>query len=217
VPLGIGELVATIAGGLPVTIGVALAAWALSCAVGLLLDVMRTPAWPPVRGVVNGLILAFRGLPELVAVFFLFYGLSRYWKMHPFTAAILALALTQAPFVAEIFKAAFLTVPAAQRQAGASVGLTPVQVFALVVVPQAARFAMVPLLNVLVGLTKGAAITSAVGVPEVIYRGTSVMAIHLQVFPATLAMCVVYLTLTLPMTYGVRLLEVRLRGTRPLG
>ena len=212
---GIPELLFSIGTGLPVTLAVALGSWLLACTLGLGLDLLRRGRL--LRSVVGVVIVVLRGVPELLAVFILFYGLANHVRLGAFTAAITALGIKQASFTAEIFKASFRTVPRSQREAGTSLGLARFQILRLIVLPQAFRFALVPLLNVLVGLTKGASIMAAIGVPEVIYRARTIMALDLAVFPATLAMCLLYLGLTLPMTRGVRALEAWLRGSRALG
>ena len=204
--------------GVPVVLAVAVVAWFMAALFAAALESLRHVAVWPVPQLATAIILTLRGVPELVLLFIIFYGLSNVIRLSAFFSAVLALATIQAPFVAEVYRAAILTVPKSQRLAAMSIGLGPINTVRLVVIPQAVRFALLPMGNILLGLTKLASVTSAVGIPEVTKLGLDAMEDNANQLPAvTLAICIAYLALTLPMSQGLRLLAKYSRGRRLRG
>lgn len=214
-PSGFWSAFDTVAAGVPATLILSLASWAIVCVAGCVLALIQTSRSRVARHAIDAGVIIVRGIPELFLAFFLFYGLVDYVRMGPYEAAILALSVSHAGFASETFRAAFLTVHHGQRNAGLSLGMRPTQIFRLVVLPQALRFALVPLLNVLLGLTKASAIVSGVGVADVIYRGRAFASLTLDTVPATVAIVVMYLCLTIPMTTVVRIIDARMNAVGP--
>jgi len=212
-----GSAVRGVLPGLPVVIEVSGAAWLLAAVLGLGLEAVSRSRSRLVRHVTVLFIVTVRGIPELVAVVFIYYGLASVVKFTPFESAVLALGIIATPFVAEVYRGALTTIPVSQRDAARSMGLTTLQTQRLIVIPQTARFAFAPMGNIFVALTKTAAITSAVGVPEIVYRGQGIMETSGKLLPATLAICAVYLAFTLPLAYAVRWFGRRLRGRLAVG
>ena len=93
-----------------------------------------------------------------------------------------------------------------------SLGLTRLQVTRHVVIPQVIPFLVPPLLNSFVGLMKSATLASAVGAPEILYGGRNYMETTGQVAPAAVAIMVLYIVATVPMTRAVKALEKRVRA-----
>lgn len=201
--------------GVPIVIAVAVTAWGLAALFALALESLRRVSIPPLPQLATAIILTLRGIPELVLLFIIFYGLAHFIRLTAFSSAVLALAIIQAPFVAEVYRAALMTVPRSQRMAAMSLGLAPFKIVSFVVFPQAVRFALLPMGNVLLGLTKLASVTSAVGVPEVTKLGLDAMEDNANyLLPVTLAICIAYLALTIPMSQGLRILAKYSRGRR---
>ena len=126
-------------------------------------------------------------------------------------AAAAALGLVEASFTAEHFRAGFLTVQSGQYDAAHSLGLSRFSAFRLVIVPQAFIFAVPPLLNSFVALLKLATIASAVGAPEVLYRGQLVYEQSGQITTVVVVIILIYLLVTIPLTKAISMLEVKLQ------
>lgn len=207
----VGELLQ----GATTTFSIAFAAWALAGAVGLVIAMIRQANAPFVSPVLTILVLVLRSVPQLILVFILFFGLgSMGLRLGPFLSVVLALGITDAAFTAEVFRAGLRTVSERQREAGMSLGLSRVQVLRLVVLPQMVPFLIPPLLNTFVGLLKTATIASAVGAPEILYRAQSIITREGTIIAVAFSVIVLYVAVTLPLTYLVGVLEhrVRMRG-----
>jgi polar amino acid transport system permease protein len=141
-----------------------------------------------------------------------FYGLGQiHINLDSFTAAVIGLGIAEAAYVAEYYRAGFLTVTQGQREAGLSLGLSKFGVMRLIVIPEAIPFLVPPLLNSFVGLMKAATIAAAIGAPEVLYEARNYMAITGRVGEVALIIIVLYCVATIPLT---RLIAGVERGIR---
>ncbi len=199
--------------GALVTIEISVGAWLVSAILGLILAVARDTGKPLITFPVAISVEIIRAVPQLIILYILFFGLGAAGiNLDSLTAAILGLGIADAVFSAEYFRAGFLTIASTQRDAGMSLGLTRLQVTRHVVIPQVIPFLVPPLLNSFVGLMKSATLASAVGAPEILYGGRNYMETTGQVAPAAVAIMVLYIVATVPMTRAVKALEKRVRA-----
>jgi His/Glu/Gln/Arg/opine family amino acid ABC transporter permease subunit len=197
-------------GGL-ITIELTLGSWALAVVAGLLLAVLRQAPILVVRIVMDVLITCLRGIPQLVLMYLIFYGLSQYGvTVGPLTAAIAALGVAEAGFTSEAYRGALATVGTAPREAARSLGMRPFDTFRLVTGPIALRFAIPPLLNSFVSLLKLATLASAVGVEEILSRSQTIINQNLHLVSVSLTVAGLYLLFTLPLTRAVGRVERRM-------
>jgi polar amino acid transport system permease protein len=158
------------------------------------------------------LMLMLRGAPELISLYLIYYGLNGVGvKVAPMFAACLTLGLIQGAFVAEIYLAGLLTVPKGQWEAAAAIGLQQWQQWRLVIVPEALRFCLSPLLNVYLGLLKLSVVASAIGVGELLFQAQQVMNETFQILPIMSVVVAIFLAITLPLTWCARRIEARMR------
>lgn len=116
-----------------------------------------------------------------------------------FPAAVVALSLYYAAFFCEAVRSGINAVPTGQAEAARSIGLTFSRSLRYVVLPQALRTVIPPLLNVFVALTKSSAIASAFGVAELLASTTAVVSVESDaVLAILLASAVLYLIITVP-------------------
>lgn len=142
---------------------------------GLLIAVLRTlrgPVFLPVRLLATGYVDLFRGVPLLVALYLIGFGLPALRLQGvPTDAAVLGtltLVLVYSAYVAEVFRAGIESVHPSQRAAARSLGLTHRQSLRLVVLPQAVRNVLPPLLNDFVALQKDVGLISVLGAVDAI-------------------------------------------------
>jgi len=205
-------LVDLLRGGV-VTLKIACGAWVVSAVLGLALAVLQDLGIAPVRAVQSSLVIGLRSVPQLVLLYLLYFGLGAVGiQVNSILAAILALGIADAAFSAEYYRAGFMTVPRTQREAGFSLGLSPVGVMMRVVVPQTIPFVVPPLLNSFVGLLKTATLAAAVGAPEILYRGQNAMSRTGQLVLVMTVIIVLYVAATMPLTRAVAVLERRVRS-----
>ncbi|OZV77514.1 hypothetical protein CA850_22815 [Micromonospora echinospora] len=197
---------------LPVTIAVSAAAWLLGTVLGTGLGMAGLSRRRWLRETQFFVSTVLRSLPELLAIYLLFYGITAHGvELTPFTATVLALGVTQAGFWAESVRAGVQVVGPRQFEAAYSLGLTTSQTYRKVIFPQLVSALTSPSLNMFVALTKLTAIAAAVGLPELLHTGRSVMDRTYDVLPVVVALAVTYLMLTVPLTFLVKAAEDRWR------
>jgi polar amino acid transport system permease protein len=131
--------------GVAVTLELALGALIFGLAFGLLGATAKMSSNPWVRTPATGILNLLRGLPEFLILLILYFGASQFlgdWAPGQFAAGVLALGIVFGAYSSETFRGAFLAVPAGQIEAGAAFGMTRVQVFFRIRLPQAWRFAL---------------------------------------------------------------------------
>lgn len=117
--------------------------------------------------VARGYVSAIRGTPMLVQLFIIFYGLPTFGvTLDPFPTAIIAFSLNVGAYASETVRAAILSIPKGQWEAGSSVGLSYMQTFRHVILPQGFRVAIPPLSNTFISLVKETSLASLVLVTE---------------------------------------------------
>src|SRR5882724_11015508 len=153
--------------GLLVTLAVSGLVVALALVVGLVLGagVTYAPwfvAWP-----IRLFSDVIRGIPILVLIFFVYYGLPAvHVNLATFAAAVLALTLFSTAQVIEIVRGALQSIHHGQMEAGKAIGLTFVQRLAYVILPQGLRRFLPPWINSVVDAVKGSALVSLVGISD---------------------------------------------------
>jgi len=144
------ETLADLLRGGVVTLQIASGAWLVGAVLGLVLAVLQDLGLAPVKVLHSSLTISLRSVPQLVILYLLYFGLGAVGiQINSILAAILALGIADAAFTAEYHRAGFMTVPWSQREAGFSLGLSPMGVLMRVVVPQTVPFVVPPLLNCL--------------------------------------------------------------------
>jgi His/Glu/Gln/Arg/opine family amino acid ABC transporter permease subunit len=201
--------------GAVTTLIVATGAWIVGTVLGLVLDIARSIVPRPIAWILDFVMTTLRSVPQLVVLYIFYFGIGAFGiDLGSILSAVLALGLTEAAFTAEYYRSGLLTVPAQQRDAGLSIGLSRFQVFGFVVFPQSLPFLVPPLLNSYVGLLKTSTIAAAVGAPEILYQARTLMSATGQLAQISLTVMLLFLVVTLPLTYAVSRLEVRARSYR---
>ncbi|MFM9883969.1 MAG: amino acid ABC transporter permease [Burkholderiales bacterium] len=155
--------------GLLVTIQLILMVVPIGLALGLAVAVLHRAATPGLRRLVEIYIDILRAFPALVLIVLVFYG----WpflgiKLGEKSSVVLALSVAASGFYGEIFRAAIGSVARGQWEAARATGFNAAQTFIYVVLPQAFRRAIPPLLGNTIELSKGTALAAVVSVPELL-------------------------------------------------
>ncbi len=179
----------------------------LILALGLLLAVLRTLRGPvlwPLRALAVTYIDVFRGIPLLLVLYLVGFGLPGLRLQgipdDPVVLGIIALTLSYSAYVAEVFRAGIESVHPSQRAAARSLGLSSGQTLRLVVLPQAIRNVIPPLLNDLVSLTKDSGLISVLGIPLDVIRYAQISQMGKANFTPYVLAGLLFLLLTIPMT-----------------
>ncbi|MDN3060516.1 MULTISPECIES: amino acid ABC transporter permease [Streptomyces] len=175
-------------------------------AFGLLLAVARTlrgPVFFPVRALATAYTDFFRGLPLIICLLMVVFGVPALRLQGVTTDPVLlgggALVLTYSAYVAEVFRAGIESVHPSQLAAARSLGLTSGQALRFVVLPQAVRRVVPPLLNDLVSLQKDTGLVSIAGAVDAVYAAQIIASKDFNYTPYVVA-GLVFVALTIPMT-----------------
>ena len=205
-----------LARGFWVTIQLAMLAEAIALALGLVLAVMRRLTLPgrarPARAgaaIVRGLSIAyinfFRGVPALLVIItmnasFPVLPIPGINRLSEFQIGFLGLGLVYAAYLAEVYRAGIESVERGQTEAARSLGMTDGQAMRLIVLPQAVRRMLPPLMNDFIALSKDTALIGVIAVSEVVTVARDAQSLDFNSTPLTAA-AIFYLIFTLPLIW----------------
>jgi polar amino acid transport system permease protein len=175
---------------------------------------VRTPALFPLRLFAAAYTDIFRGIPVILTILLVGFGipglgLSRPWNS-PYLWGSVALVLAYSSYVAEVFRAGIESVHESQRAGARSLGLSSAQTLRFVVLPQAVRRVIPPLMNDFVSLQKDVALISLIG-PIEILRQAGIDKSKFANFTPYVGAAIIFLLLTIPETRFVDHLMTRER------
>jgi len=163
----------------------------------------RNPALFPVRIFVIAYTDIMRGVPVILSIYLIGFGVPGLGLERPWNSPLLwgsvALVLTYASYVAEVFRAGIESIHESQRAAARSLGLSNWQTMRFVVLPQAIRRVVPPLMNDMVSLQKDVALVSLIG-PIEILRQAGVDKSKFANFTPYVVAAVIFLMMTIPLT-----------------
>lgn len=183
-------------------------AFCLAFLIGLIIEYLRTRRSALVRSIAKSYVVLARGVPVLVILYLLYFGLPGAGIiLGAFAAGTLGLAIVYGAFLSEVFRAGLAVIAPGQREAALAVGLTPVQAFRLVLLPQAVRHMLAPLLVNLISLLKDSSICALIAVPELTLISRAIMSesfLPLHVFALTAGL---YFVIAWSASLAVRAIE----------
>lgn len=206
-----------IAGGIGETIRISVMSIMLAIVLALLAALGRLSTFPPVYSLSTFYVSLIRGTPLYLQLFFFYLALPQLDIVLSGTVSgVLALGLNYGAYMSETFRAGLSSVGKGQREAAIALGMTPLQMMRRIVLPQALRFAIPPMGNDFISMTKDSALVSALGtVRELMWRATKVGRASFHNFEGLVIAAVFYWALTLVLTYLQGRLEARLsKGDR---
>lgn len=202
----------TLLEGTFVTIKLTILILALGLVLGLIIAFFQTYGNKPVRLLVGIYDRIFRSVPELVLLLLVFYGLPNLgFRLSPFYAAVLALGLRSAAYMAQIFRGSFMSVGSDQLTAAYSLGMGEYKAFIYVIFPQAIRAFIPPFANEYAIILKDTSLAYAIGVVELLRHGQYIIAVEYKPLPIFLVIAAIYFVLTFGVTRLLKMLENKLK------
>ena len=209
--------------GLEGTLRIAGAALAGSALIGILLGTALTIDFRPTRALIRLYIEVWRGLPILVTIFIIYFALpsvSSHLQFGSFTAASIGLTLWGSAQVAEATRGAVQSIPREQHEAAAALGFGWIGRHAFVILPQALRRLLPPLVGLLVNIIQNTTIAQVIGAAELLGTGQrSVERLtapppigtgEIHAFEIYAGVMVVFFSISFPLTRLAAYLERRL-------
>ena len=150
-----------------VTIAVSFAGIAIGFAIGALICAARLSRRLWITRLGGAYVSVFRGVPLLVQLLFIYYFLAEFGVDVPaIAAAVGGLALSSAAYQAEILRGALNALPRGQAEAAVALGFTGLEIWRRILLPQALRISVPPLINEFILLLKASSLVSVVGIAE---------------------------------------------------
>lgn len=197
--------------GVPLTIGLTVAAFAFGTLAALPLALARISGLPPVSWPALTWIEFFRTTPPLIHIVWAYYALPVIVdvRLDAFSVVAGALAASTSAQMAEIFRGGIQAVPRGQWDASQVLGLSPLQRLWWVVLPQALRLILAPSCNTLVSLLKQSSLAALIAMPELMNRGWILASETFRPIEVLTMVAFIYFVLTWPLVLVAAALERR--------
>lgn len=198
--------------GLQYTVALSLTAIVISVTIGLVVALPGLSAARIPRTLSRTYVELVRAVPILVLILWVYYGLPQLTglTLSVFWAGVVALALSDSAFEAEIFRAGIQSIDKGQYEAAHTIGLNYADTMRFVILPQALRRILPALGNQLVYMLKMSSLVSVIGMPELTRKANELVVTEYRPLEIYTILVLEYLVLILVVSAGVRWLERRL-------
>jgi polar amino acid transport system permease protein len=206
--------------GVFVTASLAVATLPVGLAIGFFVALAKQSPEPSLRIAGNIYTTIFRGLPELLTLFLVFYGAQiglqklihlvdpeATVEVNSFVSGMVALGVVFSSYASEVFLSAFKAVPLGQYEGGYSIGLSKGQTMRLVVLPQLIRIALPGLANLWLILLKDTALVSAIGLSDILRQAGVAARVTKHAFLFFSVAALIYLVLAIISSIGIHAIE----------
>ena len=164
-----------LAQGILTTLGITALAFVSSVVLGTVFAVFRVSPIPPLRALGTVYVELFRNIPLLSLLILVAYGLPYVGvTLSLYTTAVVSLALVSGSFTCEVVRGGINGVSVGQAEAARAIGMTFTQSLTTVILPQAFRSMVQPLVNIFIGVALGSSLAAAVSVGELTYQAQQV-------------------------------------------
>ena len=204
------EILEQLAQGVWYTVLVTLVCSLTGLAVGLILSSLRRLEIPSLTLAVDCYTYVFRGVPVLVLLFMVYFGLpSLGFKVPPLMAMALSLGLVAGAYLTEVFRGAFNSVDPVEIVAGQAMGMTRIQVLRYIEIPQMLRFSIPGMVNEFTSVLKYSPFAYTVGIPEITKQAMTLTATTLRGIEVYLAVGILYFAIYRLLLVGVQVISKR--------
>ena len=185
---------------------------AISLLLGLLVALLGFSARRPLRAANRVYVELFRAVPILVLVLWVYYGLPVVLgiRLDVFAAALIAIAVCDSAFEAEILRAGIQSIERGQHEAAQALGLSSWHRFRFVILPQAVRRVLPPIANQFIYVVKMSSLASVIGYQDLTRRANELVVTVFRPLEIYTVLILEYLVLILIISWAVRRLERRM-------
>ena len=198
------------------TMLITISGFGVAVALAVLIEFARKSGVRGVGRAIGAYIEIVRALPVLAILYIVYFGLPGVGlTLSPFVSGTVGLGIVYSAYLAEVLRAGVDSLHRGQREAALATGMTPLQAFELIVLPQAIRVVLPPLLVSLISLLKDSSICALIAVNELTLSGRVIMSESFLPLHVFVLVGAIYFAIAWPMSLFVRWLEPRLhRGRR---
>ncbi|UCD95119.1 MAG: amino acid ABC transporter permease [Candidatus Zixiibacteriota bacterium] len=191
----------------PWTALITICAFALALILGLIVGVLRISKIKIVATIAGAYINVIRGVPLLVQIFFIYFGLGSILHLDRFSAGVIAVGICYSAYLAEIFRSGIEAIAHGQYEAAMSLGMTRFQTLRYVIIPQSLRIVIPPVANEFIASLKDSSLVSIIGLRELTRAGREYYSQYFVDFQTWLLVGLIYLTMTISLSRLVKYLE----------
>lgn len=214
-----GEYLDWIISGVGVTLQISVVSLIIALLLGTTIAVMRMTKVKPLIWFSAAFTEFFRNTPLLVQIFFWYFGADSflprfvldwlYQQDFEFCAGVIALSVYSAAFIAEEIRAGVNSIPKNQLEASRACGLTFVQAMRYVILPQAFRIIVPPMISQALNLVKNSSLCMTIGVAELTYMARQIESYTFRGFEAFTISTLIYLCISLIVSFSINLYNKR--------
>jgi len=205
--------------GTRVTILLTASSFVVGLALALAIEFVRSLDLRSANRILGLYVEIVRALPILAILYFVYFGLPGVGILFsPFEAGTIGLGVVYSTYLAEVLRAGVDSLHRGQREAALAVGMPPLMLFRYIVLPQAVRTVLPPLLIALISLLKDSSICALIAVNELTLSGRVIMSQSFLPLHVFVLIGAIYFAIAWPMSLFVRWLQARLdRGRQTIG
>ncbi len=216
--LDLSPLLSNLLKGAAITLLLTLLSFSFGLVGGSLLAMALQSPWPLAQRFCRIYIDFLRGTPMLVQLFLIYFGLPALlqsleipFSINRLAAAVTALSLNVAAYLAETLRSGIESIEPGQWEAADALGLSPLEQMRFVIAPQAIRRVLPPLANEFITLIKDTSLAAVIGVEELFREGQLMVATTYRAFEIYIAVALVYLVMTTSASLFFKQLERKLK------
>jgi len=204
------EILLTLLRGAGYTILVTLCCAATGMVVGLAIAIAREMGGAWVSGILSSIVYVLRGIPMLVLLFIVFFGLPGIGlDVPPLVAMMLSLGLISGAYLSEVFRGAFAQVTANEILAARAMGFSRFQTLRLIELPQMIRFSVPGIVNELTTVLKFSPFAYTVGIPEITKQAMALVSTTMRGVEIYAAIGLIYFAIYRLLLVAVQWIEKR--------
>ena len=198
--------------GLGVTLAISSISLVLTFVIGLITALLRLSNSITANITARVYLELIRNTPLLIQIFFIYFVVSPILGISRFASAVIALSLFEGAYTSEIIRGSILAVQRGQWESAHSLGLSPVDTYRYIVLPQAVRLIIPPLTGQGVSLIKDSALVSTIAIYDLTMRGSAIVAETFLTFEIWFTVAAIYLLITGVLSSLSGKLEKRMRA-----
>ncbi|MEN5016135.1 arginine ABC transporter permease ArtQ [Erwinia sp. Eh17-17] len=224
----------TLASAAGMTVGLAVCALVAGLILAMVFAVWESARWRPLAWLGTGLVMLFRGLPEILVVLFVYFGASQLlltlsdgfvinlgivqipvqvtienFDVSPFLCGVIALAVLYSSYASQTLRGALKAVPSGQWESGQALGMKKTAIFFRLIMPQMWRHALPGLGNQWLVLLKDTALVSLISVNDIMLQTKSIATRTQEPFTWFMIAAAIYLVITLISQAILKRIELR--------
>ena len=178
---------------------------------GMIIALLRTVKFAPIRWIFNAYVELLRGTPMLIQLLIIYFGVGQLgFKLGRMNAGILTLAINSSAYMAEIFRAGIQSIDRGQTEAARSLGMGRAKTMLYIVLPQALRTTLPAIGNEFVVIIKESSILYTIGIYELTYQANKLASTNYLYIETLLISALIYFVLTFTTSRLLAILERRM-------